>query len=311
MAAERTSEGFGPINTVNAQDSAAAAIRAPLRPRIGAARKETRAARMPRCWPESAKTWEHPALRKASESSVSSSSRTPSTRASRRGPPSPPARIRADSIPPRSPARSRAPLPEKPLSRRSSAFAKSTHPVPPRSGAGRPDTRSTVPAGIDRPVRATITVRFPRAEARIPSPPPEDFRHRTRRRPPVLRGTESSAAVPSAHSTNSGSRPKEGGAAASPPALRARKARTRAAAAVRRRSLRVPGDLARPPGAGRGLGPAQAGSGPGIARAAAQRARAAARKAVGARPGGARQRHAAKTAAQSRSGETGILVTEP
>lgn len=289
MTAARTRDGFGPMKAVKAQARSIAAARAPRRPRRGAARKETRAARMPRCWPERARIWEQPAFRKASARSRSRSSRTPRTRASRRAAPSPPARARADLRSDRSRALNSARPVRKPRASTSLPRAKRTQPAPPRSWTGRPRIRIRAPVGIAAPARSTMTGSLPFAETRMPGPAPAASRSRTSRRPPDRRGAESSAAVPWTHSTDPAGSPKAAGDPASRAPRRARKARARAAAAARRRRgrLRIPrlqGSV-RP---GPGSRPASRNVFGSEARAKAQRARAATGRTAGARPGGAK-----------------------
>ncbi len=248
---ERTREGRGPTKAVKTEDKKTAAIRAPLRPRRGAARTATIAARMPRCWPDSARTWEHPARRKASESSESRSSRTPRTRASRSGPPAPPIRRRLSAMRERREARRREkPFPH-PSVETDESSAKTAQPGPYRSGSGFPATRSTDPAWTAGAPRAAITATFPRAETLAPSREPAARRERNQRRPPPRKGEESESATPSTQATFPAGRPRDAGEAASAPPRTARKARRKPAETAHRRPrpLAGPGRRARAPAA--------------------------------------------------------------
>lgn len=227
---------------MNPSAIAQAAISAPRRPRSGAASAETRAARMPRCWPESARMWEQPARRKASDSSESRSSRTPRIRASRSGAPSPPTRRRERAIRSRTAARKRDQGRAKPCSKTSEAPGKKSTPRPLSSGTGRPEIRTRAPALRARAPRRTITAHAPSAVARAPSSEPEAVSATVYRRPPDLRGTESPCVVPSTQATQSNGSPKLGAAAVSVSPRVTRKANRSAAEAapIRERSPLLP-----------------------------------------------------------------------
>jgi hypothetical protein len=111
------------------------------------------------CWPDRARIWAQPASLKALTRLVSSSSRTPRNKASRRGPASPPALPRADSRPARMPSRS--------VSAREGGLRKvmsprSTKTLAPargrRSAGGRHRTRTVLPlGGADEPRTNTVS----------------------------------------------------------------------------------------------------------------------------------------------------------
>lgn len=197
---------------------------------------------MPRCWPESARMWEQPARRKASESSESRSSRTPRIRASRSGAPSPPTRRRERAIRSMTAARKRDQGRAKPRSESSEAPGKKITPGPLSSGTGRPEIRTRVPALKARAPRRTITAHAPSAVARAPSSEPAAVSATVNRRPPDRRGTESPRVVPSTQATQSKGSPKLGAEAASSSPRVTRKASRSAAdaAPIRERSPLFP-----------------------------------------------------------------------
>ncbi len=203
------------------------------------------------CWPDRARMWAHPASRKAAASQGSSSSRTPTTRASRRGPASPPAARSASSRLSLAAERHRSTRGAASMTARPPGSAKQAgQPVVP-SGDGRtaaPLTDSLVPRGCLAPPRVN-TARRPAAPERAPSGPRRHSSSSSWTVSPetLRRGSETTLpSAPVAAKADPGAKPPP-----APPASASARHRAPIPSASPRVSARAGSRASRPTGAGR------------------------------------------------------------
>jgi len=166
ISTARNTEGDAPTMYRYTPASAQAAVLARNGPSANPRSSETKPASMLTCWPESASMWAQPACLKSSARAPSRSSRTPTTRASRRGPASPPAR---DSAPRRASLAAARIVPSRGGGPMGTMSAASTKAVRPARASGQ----------APWPVRGGNTARFsvtrtswPRTGHPAPTPTP-------------------------------------------------------------------------------------------------------------------------------------------